>query len=107
MFISKKKNALPRNLKFQIYNTEITSQSSDVLQGVTIYNELKFGQQISRLCKSVRCQLNTRFRLINYLNYEKYSDIFAHINQSTKYRVYKRGLCNRCTMTSKATTPNF
>ena len=42
MIISKKKNALPRNVKPQINNTEITSQPSVELLGVTIDNELKF-----------------------------------------------------------------
>ena len=41
-FISKKKNALPRNVKPQINNTEITSQPSVELLGVTVDNELKF-----------------------------------------------------------------
>ena len=49
MFISKKKNALPRNLKLQINNTEITPQPPVELLGVTIDNELKFDQHISRL----------------------------------------------------------
>ena len=44
MFISKKKNVLPRNLKLQI-----TPQPSVELLGVTIDNELKFDQHISRL----------------------------------------------------------
>ena len=52
-FISKKKNALPRNVKPQINNTEITSQPSVELLGVTIHNELKFDYHISRLCKSI------------------------------------------------------
>ena len=38
MFISKKKNALSRDLKLQINNTEITPQSSVELLGVTIDN---------------------------------------------------------------------
>ena len=58
MFISKKKNALPRNLKLQINNKEIALQPSVELLGVTIDNELKFDQHISRLCKSAGCQLN-------------------------------------------------
>ena len=49
MFISKKKNALPRNLKLQINNTEITPQPPVELLGVTIDNELKFDQHISRM----------------------------------------------------------
>ena len=53
MFISKKKNALPRNVKPQINNIEITSQPSVKLLGVTIDNELKFDYHISRLCKSI------------------------------------------------------
>ena len=53
VFISKKKNALPRNVKLQINNTEITSQPSVELLGVTIDNELKFDYHISRLCKSI------------------------------------------------------
>ena len=53
VFISKKKNALPRNVKLQINNTEITSQPSVELLGVTIHNELKFDYHISRLCKSI------------------------------------------------------
>ena len=40
MFLSKKKNALPKNLKLQINNTEITPQHSVELLGVTI-DELK------------------------------------------------------------------
>ena len=48
-FISKKKNALPRNLKLQINNTEITPQPPVELLGVTIDNELKFDQHISRM----------------------------------------------------------
>ena len=51
-FISKKKNALPRNVKPQINSTEITSHPSVELLGVTIDNELKFDYRISRLCKS-------------------------------------------------------
>ena len=38
MFISKKNNALPRNLKLQINNTEITPQPSVELLGVKIDN---------------------------------------------------------------------
>ena len=53
MFISKKKNALPRNVKPQINNTEITLQLSVELLGVTIDNELKSYYHISRLCKSI------------------------------------------------------
>ena len=53
MFISTMKNALPRNVKPQINNTEITSQPSLELLGVTIDNELKFDYHISRLCKSI------------------------------------------------------
>ena len=53
MFISKKKDALPRNVKPQINNTEITSQPSVELLGVTIDIELKFDYHISRLCKSI------------------------------------------------------
>ena len=53
MFISKKKNALLRNLKLQINNTGITPQSSVELLGVTIENELKFDQHIRRLSKSI------------------------------------------------------
>ena len=52
MFISKKKDALPRNVKPQINNTKITSQPSVELLGVTI-DELKFDYHISRLCKSI------------------------------------------------------
>ena len=51
MFISKKKNALLRNLKLQMNNTEITPQPSVELLGVTNDNELKFDPHISRLCK--------------------------------------------------------
>ena len=71
MFISKKKNSLFRDLKLQINNTEITPQSSVELLGVTIDNEVKFDQHISRLRKSAVCQLNVLFRLKNYLNYEQ------------------------------------
>ena len=53
MFISKKKDALRRNVKPQINDTEITSQPSVELLGVTIDNELKFDYHISRLCKSI------------------------------------------------------
>ena len=42
MFISKKKNALLRNLKLQINKAEITPQPSVELLAVTIDNELKF-----------------------------------------------------------------
>ena len=52
MFISTMKDALPRNVKPQINNTEITSQPSVELLGVTI-DELKFDYHISRLCKSI------------------------------------------------------
>ena len=38
MFISKKKNAVPRNLKLQINKTEITPHLSVELLGVTIDN---------------------------------------------------------------------
>ena len=48
MFISRKKNALPKDLKVQ-------------LPGVTIDNRLKFDQHISRLCKSAGFQLNSNF----------------------------------------------
>ena len=48
MFISKKKNVLPRDLKLQINNTEMTPQSSVELLGVKV-DELKFDQHISRL----------------------------------------------------------
>ena len=71
MFISKKKNALPRNLKLWINNTEITPQPSVELLGATIDNEFKFDQHISRLCKSAGCQLDALFRLKNYLNFEQ------------------------------------
>ena len=71
MFISKKKNALPRDLKLQINNTEIIPQSSVELLGVTNDNELKFDQGISRFCKSAGCQLNALFRFKNHLNYEQ------------------------------------
>ena len=70
-FISKKKIALPRNLKLQINNTEITPQPSVELLGVTIENELKFDQHISRFYKSAGCQLHALFRLKNYLNFEQ------------------------------------
>ena len=52
MFISTMKDALPRNVKPQINNTEITSQPSVELLGVAI-DELKFDYHISRLCKSI------------------------------------------------------
>ena len=52
MFISKNKNALQRNLKLQINNTEITPEPLIELLVVTIDNELKFDQRISRTCKS-------------------------------------------------------
>ena len=68
MFISKKKNALLRNLKLQINNTGITPQSSVELLGVTIENELKFDQHIRRLSKSI---WNALFRLKSYLNFEQ------------------------------------
>ena len=71
IFITKKTNALSRNLKLQINNTEITPQLSVELLGVTTDNELKFDQHISRLCKSVGCQLNALSRLKNYLNFEQ------------------------------------
>ena len=71
MFISKKKNALSRDLKLQMNNTEITPQSSAELLVITIDNELKFDQHINRLCNSAGCQLNALFRLKNYLNYEQ------------------------------------
>ena len=48
MFISKKKNVLPRDLKLQINNTEMTPQSLVELLGVKV-DELKFDQHISRL----------------------------------------------------------
>ena len=67
LVISKKKNALPRNLKLQINDTEITPKPSVELLGVTIDNELKFDQHISRLCKSAQCQFNPLLRLKNYL----------------------------------------
>ena len=71
MFISEKENVLPRDLKIQMNNTEITPQSSLELLGVTVDNELKFDQHISRLCKSAGCQLNALSRLKNYLNYQQ------------------------------------
>ena len=85
MFISIKKNALPRNLKFQINTTEIAQQPSVELLGVTIDNELKFDLHISRLCKSAGCQLNALCRLKNYLNFEQEkvlieSFIYANFN---------------------------
>ena len=49
MFISKKKNVLPRHSKLQLNNTEITSQCSVEFLGITINNELKFDQHINRL----------------------------------------------------------
>ena len=64
-------NALPRDLKLQINNTEIIPQSSVELLGVTNDNELKFVQRISRFCKSAGCQLNALFRFKNHLNYEQ------------------------------------
>ena len=63
MFISKKKNALPKNLELQINNAEITPQPSVELLGVTIDNELKFAWHISSIGKSAECQLNALFRL--------------------------------------------
>ena len=71
MFVCKKKNALPRNLKLQINNTEITQQSSVELLGVTSHNELKFDQHISRFGKSAGRQLNALFRFKSYLNFEQ------------------------------------
>ena len=49
MFIFKKKNVLPRHSKLQLNNTEITPQCSVEFLGITINNELKFDQHISRL----------------------------------------------------------
>ena len=85
MFISIKKNALPGNLKLQMNNKERTPQPSVELLVVTIDNELKFDQHISRLCKSAGCQLNALFRLKNYLNFEQKkvlieSFIYANFN---------------------------
>ena len=40
----------------------LTQQSSQELFGVTIDNELKFDQHISRLCKLAVCQLNVLYR---------------------------------------------
>ena len=57
MFISKKKNALPRNLKLQINNTETTPQASVELLGVTNDNEVKFDQHINRLWKAAGVSL--------------------------------------------------
>ena len=71
MFNSKKGNALPRNLNLQINNTEISPQSSVELPGVTIDNELKFNQHLSRLYESAECQLDAPFRLKSYLTYEQ------------------------------------
>ena len=85
MFISKKKHALPRNIKLKINKTEIPSQPSVELLGVTIDNELKFDQHISRLCKPAGCQFYALFRLKNYLNFEQKkvlieSFIYANFN---------------------------
>ena len=123
MFIPKKKNALPRNLKLQMNNTEITPQPSVELLGVTINNEIKFDWHTSRLCKSTGCLSWMLFRLKSYLNFEQKevlieSFIYANFNycplvwnfcicKSMNKIVYKRGLCNCCTMMSEATTPNF
>ena len=63
MFISKKKNALPKNLELQINNAEITPQPLVELLGVTTDNELKFDRHISSIGKSAECQLNALFRL--------------------------------------------
>ena len=71
MFNSKKGNALPRNLNLQINNTEISPQSSVELPGVTIDNELKFNQHLSRLCESAECQLDGPSRLKSCLTYER------------------------------------
>ena len=46
IFISKKKNALPTNVKPQINNTEITSQLSVELLGVT-NNELNLSTTLA------------------------------------------------------------
>ena len=83
--VSKKENALPRNLKLQINNAELTPQSSVELLGVTIDNELKLDQHINRLGKTAECQVNALFRLKNYLNYEQKkvlieSFIYANFN---------------------------
>ena len=63
MFISKKKNVLPKNLELQINNAEITPQPLVELLGVTTDNELKFDRHISSIGKSAECQLNAPFRL--------------------------------------------
>ena len=71
MFNSKKGNTLPRDLNLQINNTEISPQSSVELLGVTIDNELKFNQHLSRLCESAECQLDGPSRLKSCLTYER------------------------------------
>ena len=71
MFNSKKGNTLPRDLNLQINNTEISPQSSVELLGVTIDNELKFNQHLSRLCESAECQLDGPSRLKSCLTYEQ------------------------------------
>ena len=71
ILISKKKYALPRDLKLQISNTEITQQSSVELLRVTIDNKLNFDEHISRLCKSAGYQFSALFRLKNHFNYEQ------------------------------------
>ena len=86
-------------------------QSSVELQGVTIDNELKFDSaylqalQISRISASCSFQIERRWRLYKLwrkenINWKFYIwklqllsikyDIFVHINQWTKSRVYKR-----------------
>ena len=85
LFISRKNNALPRNLRRQINNTEIAPEPSIDLLGDTLDNELKFDQHISRLYKSAGYQLNALFRLKGYLNFEQKkvsieSFIYANFN---------------------------
>ena len=85
LFISRKNNALPRNLRRQINNTEIAPEPSIDLLGDTLDNKLKFDQHISRLYKSAGYQLNALFRLKGYLNFEQKkvsieSFIYANFN---------------------------
>ena len=85
LFISRKNNALPRNLRRQINNTEIAPEPSIDLLGDTLDNELKFDQHISRLYKSAGYQLNALFRWKSYLNFEQKkvsieSFIYANFN---------------------------
>ena len=71
MLVSKRKNTIPEDLTISINDVDIKPKNSVKLLELTLDNKLNFAKHFSWIFKYASCQMNTLFRLKDFLEFKE------------------------------------